>query len=194
MVSMKLLMAKAPPRSRDDVLTLLVRRSFDGEQAAYRELLGRLSEMLRPYIRRQLYRAGRPDHDAEDLVQEALIAIHAKWHTYEREAPIAAWAYAIARYKLIDFLRATARETRYLPLEEIVEIAAGGHESVEPAISARRTMARLPQKQRQAVELVRLKGFSIQEAAAMTGISEAAMKVSVHRGVKAIERSFEEPQ
>lgn len=177
-------------KNREDMLRLLVQRSFDGDQAAYREFLKHLSEVLRTYIRRQLYRVGRAEYDAEDLVQEALFAIHAKWHTYDRDMPVTAWAYTIARYKLIDFLRVTTNGRRDLSLDDIEEIPAGDHAAIDAAISVKKLVAALPDRLRQSIELVRLKGLSVKEAAVATGMSEAAIKINVHRGVKAIARAF----
>lgn len=177
-------------KSHEGTLRSLVQRSFDGDQAAYREFLKHLSELLRTYIRRQLYRLGRAECDAEDLVQEALLAIHARWHTYDRDMPVTAWAYAIARYKLIDFLRTTTNGARDMSLDDIEEIAAGDHAAIDAAISVKKLVAALPDKLRQSVELVRLNGLSAKEAALATGMSEAAIKVNVHRGVKAISRAF----
>lgn len=171
-------------------LSALLQRSFDGDQAAYREFLKGLSEVLRTYLRRQLYRVGRAEHDAEDLVQEALLAIHARWHTYERDIPVTAWARAIARYKLIDFLRKSTNGARDLSLDDIEEIPAGDHAAIDAAISIKKLVAALPNKLRQSIELVRLNGLSVKEAAAATGMSEAAIKINVHRGVKTIAREL----
>lgn len=169
---------------------MLVQRSFDGNQAAYRELLRSLSELLRAYLRRQLYRLGRAECDAEDAVQEALLAIHARWHTYDRDMPVTAWAYAIARYKLIDFLRRATNGSRDLPLDDIEETASTDDAAIDTAISIKTLIAALPDKLRQPIELVRLNGLSVKEAAAVTGLSESAVKINVHRGVKAIARAF----
>lgn len=177
-------------KNRERTLQLLVQRSFDGDQQAYREILRQLSELLRPFIRRQLYRVGRAECDAEDLVQETLLAIHTRWHTYDRDLPLTAWAHAIARYKLIDFLRATTPGARALSLEDIEDAAETDDPLIDAAISLKKLVAALPDNLRQPIELVRLRGLSVKEAAAATGLSEAAVKVNVHRGVKAIARAF----
>lgn len=184
---MKLVMVM---KNREAMLRSLVQRSFDGEEAAYREVLKHLSKVLRIYVRRQLYRAGRTECDAEDIVQEALLAIHAKWHTYDPDLPVMAWAYAIARYKLIDFLRMAATSARDLSLDDIEEIAIGDHTAIDAAISVKKLVAALPDKLRQPIELVRLKGLSVKEAAIATGMSEVAIKTNVHRSAKAIARAF----
>jgi RNA polymerase sigma-70 factor, ECF subfamily len=176
----------------EELLRSLVQRSFEGDQTAYREFLKHLREVLRVYIRRQLYRVGRAEHDAEDLVQEALLAVHAKWHTYDGDAPVTAWARAIARYKLIDFLRTTTNRARDLSLDDIEEPTSADEAATDAAISIKTLIAALPEKLRQPIELIRLRGFSVKEAAAMTGLSEAAVKVNTHRGMKSIMRAFED--
>ncbi len=174
----------------EDDFQLLLKRSFDGDKAAYGEFLTQLGEILRSYIGRQLYRVGRTECDADDLVQEALVAIHARWHTYDRAMPVTAWARAIARYKLIDFLRLRNGAGRDLPLNEIEDVVSGDSEAVDAAISVKKLLSRLPAKMRISIELIRLKGLSIKEAAVVTGMSEAAIKVNVHRGVKAISKFY----
>jgi RNA polymerase sigma-70 factor (ECF subfamily) len=176
----------------EESLRSLVQRSFEGDQAAYREFLTHLREVLRVYVRRQLYRVGRAEHDAEDLVQEALLAVHAKWHTYNGDAPVTAWARAIARYKLIDFLRLTTNRARDLSLDDIEETVSAEGTAMDSAISIKTLIAALPEKLRQPLELVRLGGLSVKEAAAVTGLSEAAVKVNTHRGIKSIVQAFDE--
>jgi RNA polymerase sigma-70 factor (ECF subfamily) len=88
-------------------LKSLMLASLDGHAASHRALLGRLSGRLRAYYRGKLARIGRGAVEAEDLVQEAILAIHLKRHTYDPAEPLTPWVHAIARYKLIDFLRRT---------------------------------------------------------------------------------------
>ena len=177
-------------KNSEDELRALLQRSFDGDQTAYREFLKRLSEVLLIYIRRQLYRVGRTEWDAEDVVQEALFAIHDKWRTYDRDMPVTAWARAIARYKLIDFLRKTRNASYNLGLERIEDIPGSDSAAVDAAISVSKLVGALPDKMRVPIELVRLVGLSVKEAATVTGMSEAAIKVNIHRGVKAMTRIF----
>src|SRR5437899_12045316 len=91
--------------------------SLDGEGASYRSLLDRLSSRLRAYYKGKLARAGRGAAEAEDLVQEVLLAIHLKRHTYDTGEPFTPWLHTIARYKLIDYLR-RIRTAASVPLDE----------------------------------------------------------------------------
>ena len=160
-------------------------RGLDGEHAAYQAFLQKLSAHLRAFLRRRLF--GWPD-DVEDLVQECLLAMHNKRHTYQSDQPLTAWVHAIARYKLIDLLRSkSGREALHDPLDDDLAIFA---ESSTDASDARRDLTglleTLPDRQRLPIEHVKLKGLSVTEAAALLGMSESAVKVGIHRGLKAL--------
>lgn len=171
-------------------LQVLWRRALDGDNAAYREFLTALSGKLRPYLRRQLARLGRDDGEAEDIVQEVLLAVHRKSHAYDSSVPVMAWAHAIARYKMIDFLRATGRSSSMLPLDQFEDLVATNASHVETELTVRTVLAALPEKMRRSIELIKIGGLSAREAAAVTGMSEAAVKVNVHRGIKAMAKAI----
>src|SRR5262245_55391935 len=110
-----------------------------GDARAYADFLREVAGSLRAFFRRRL--AQRPD-DVEDLVQETLLAMHNKRHTYEPRYPITPWLYAIARYKLVDLWRARAGvESLQEPFDEDEE-AFGSVADVE-ASEARRDLRRL---------------------------------------------------
>jgi RNA polymerase sigma-70 factor (ECF subfamily) len=154
-----------------------------GDRSAYARLLTELGAHLRRYFERRLGDAA----EAEDLVQETLLAVHAKRATYEPARPFTAWAYAIARYKLIDhFRRRGARPTS--PLDDSIHelFAPDDHEAAMASADLERLLATLPEGQRQAIRDTKLQGLSSAEAAARAGIAEGAVKVRVHRGLKAL--------
>jgi RNA polymerase sigma-70 factor, ECF subfamily len=156
-----------------------------GDATAYRQFLAALTCYLRSYLRKRIPHF--PD-DVEDLVQEILLAVHNARHTYRSDEPLTPWVYAIARYKLMDFFRARARcESLNDPIDNHAEIFAV---SVDEPFDARRDISKLmehlPDKQRLSILHVKLQGLSIAETAQLTGLSEAAVKVSVHRGLKAL--------
>jgi RNA polymerase sigma-70 factor (ECF subfamily) len=168
----------------DHLKTLLV-RGLGGDSRAYQAFLAELGRHLRGFLRRRLVRW--PD-EVEDLVQETLLAVHNQRHTFDTAQPVTAWAYAIARYKLVDALRRRARtDALNDPLDDATELFAVTDDA--PA-AARRDVGRLldtlPEKQRAAIVLTKLDGLSVAEAAARVGMSESAIKVSVHRGLKAL--------
>jgi len=170
--------------SEDRLRNLLV-RSIAGDSGAYHAFLKELSAHLRAFLRRRLVQL--PD-EVEDLVQETLLAVHNQRHTYNAEQPLTAWIHAIARYKLVDMLRRrTGREALNDPLDDEIDVLAA---SDTDAMDARRDLAKLleqlPDRQRLPIQYVKLDGLSVVEAARLTGMSESAVKVGVHRGLKAL--------
>jgi len=158
---------------------------LDGDAAAHRALLDKLSRRLRAFYKTRLERIGRGATEAEDLVQEALLAIHIQRHTYDPTEPLTPWIYAIARYKLIDHLRTTSSQLTDAPIERAAELfAQDDHVGAESAYDLRRLLDQLPSKMRQAIQCVKIDGLSVTEAASQCGISESAVKVNVHRGLK----------
>ena len=119
--------------------------------------------------------------------------MHNKRHTYQSDQPLTAWAHAIARYKLIDLLRSkSVREARHVPLDDDLSVFA---ESSTDASDARRDLAglleSLPDRQRLPIEHVKLQGLSVTQAAALLGMSESAVKVGIHRGLKTLGKRAE---
>jgi RNA polymerase sigma-70 factor (ECF subfamily) len=168
-------------------LKALMLASLDGDAASYRSLLDRLSRRLRAYYKGKLARTGRSAAEAEDLVQEAVLAIHLKRHTYDPAEPLTPWVHAVARYKLIDFLRRTRASSADAPIDEADTIMAhDDNVDAESSHDLKRLMQRLPEKMRCSIEAVKLEGQSIAEAANRCGISESGVKVNIHRGLKAL--------
>lgn len=170
--------------SEDGLRDLLV-RGLAGDASAYHAFLKELSAHLRAFLRRRL--TSLPD-EVEDLVQETLLAVHNQRHTYDAGQPLTAWIHAIARYKLVDLLRRRAvRDALNDPLDDELDVFAS---SDTEAADARRDLARLldrlPDQQRLPIVHMRLEGLSVVEVARITGMSESAVKVGVHRGLKAL--------
>ena len=166
-------------------LQALFIHSIDGDAAAYRALLAALARHLRAFLRRRLQRW--PD-EVEDLVQECLLAIHNQRLSYDIGVPFTAWVHAIAKYKLIDWMRRHARrDALHDPLDDADSLLAATDEDAGDARRDLATMlATLPDKQRRAIVLTKLDGLSVREAADALAMSEAAIKVSVHRGLKTL--------
>ncbi len=157
-------------------------RSLTGDGKAYDSLLRRLNCYLRAYYSRRLG-AGRAA-DAEDLLQETLVAMHARRLTYDTTRPFTAWVHAIARYKLIDHFRRTKRRAED-PLDD-ADILFGSEDAnaAEAQIDVEQLLRRLPEKTRRLIRDVKIEGLSTAEAAARHHMSESAVKVGVHRGLK----------
>ena len=154
-----------------------------GDEAAYRRALALIADRLRGYFARRM---GGLSPDVEDLVQECLLAVHNQRHTYQPDQVFVAWVQAIARYKLIDLLRArSGREALHVPLDdELAVFAASDTEASDARRDVMGMLHTLPDKQRRPIECVKIEGLSVAEAAARTGASESAIKVQVHRGLK----------
>ncbi|MBV9756346.1 MAG: sigma-70 family RNA polymerase sigma factor [Alphaproteobacteria bacterium] len=162
-------------------LKSLMVAALAADRAAYRLLLGHARERLQMFFRRRLLE--RPA-DVDDLVQETLIAIHTRRETFDTAQPFTPWMYAIARYKLVDYLRRSGRAIT-VPLEQAEELSVA---DAGAAADARRdleqALARLPERSRSLLGSVKLQGLSVAEAAARHGMSESAVKVGIHRSLR----------
>ena len=168
----------------ENTLHALLTRALAGDNGAYRQFLVHSAARLRAYFRRRLL---ADPGDIEDLVQETLLAIHNSRHTYRSSEPVTVWLHAIARYKLVDDLRArAARRASDLPLDEDAE--AAWVDAAPDAAEARRDLfvllQTLPERMRLPIVHVKLEGLSVAETAARTGMSESAVKIGIHRGLK----------
>jgi len=169
-------------RANEDQLRAWMIGGLDGDAAAHASLLRALVPLLRSFYRRRMS-AGADD--IEDLVQETLIAVHTRRGTYDRDRVFAAWLFAIARYKMIDQFR---RNRRTVPIEGLEDmlVAEGFEESSIARMDIDDLLSTLPAKQARAIRATRIDGASVAEAASAAGIGESDVKVSVHRGLKAL--------
>jgi RNA polymerase sigma-70 factor (ECF subfamily) len=156
-----------------------------GDAAAYRALLAKLVPRLRAYYKRRMM--GRSAEEAEDLVQETLLAVHLKRDTYDPDQLFTPWLHAIARYKLIDHLRSNKMSRMDVPIDDHQDLmAADDHASIEGTHDMGKLLGRLPRKTRQAIEAVKLEGRSVAETATRYGMTESNVKISIHRGLRAL--------
>jgi RNA polymerase sigma-70 factor (ECF subfamily) len=179
-------MADQNANADEQHLRTLFLGALDGNGTAYAAFLKQIAARLRAYLRRRLY--GWPD-DVEDLVQECLLAMHNQRRSYLRDQSVVAWAQAIARHKLIDLLRAkSAREQLHEPLDDDAEdlLAASADDETAARLDVLTLLADLPDRHRLPIVHVKLEGLSVAETARRTGMSESAVKVGVHRGLKAL--------
>jgi RNA polymerase sigma factor (sigma-70 family) len=166
----------------------LMLRGLDGDALAYRSFLQATSGHLRAFLRRRLQRW--PD-EVEDLVQECLLAIHNQRLSYDTGVPLTSWIHAIARDKLIDWLRRHARrEAQHLPYDEDDStqelFSSADAEAAEASRDLAALLHTLPAQQRDAIVHTKLDGWSVRDTASAMNISEASVKVAVHRGLKAL--------
>jgi RNA polymerase sigma factor (sigma-70 family) len=147
-----------------------------GDVSAYETLLADLAPWLRRYFGRRL-----PPAMTEDAVQDVLLAVHEKRHTYDPARPFGPWFAGIARYKWIDRLRSLKAEAVGLP-DDTVGIPDHG-EAVIAATTFNQLLAELKPAQAEAIRLVKLEGYSVEEASEATGQSASLVKVNIHRGL-----------
>jgi RNA polymerase sigma-70 factor, ECF subfamily len=170
-------------------LKALFLQGLSGDSAAHAAFLKAAAGLVRAFLRARL--RGQAD-DAEDLVQEVLIALHTKRASYDPAYPVTAWMYAIARYRLIDFVRARNRRGVAIDIDDAGDDAALSVAPAADAGMAKRDVTRLlqalPVKQSSAIKLVKLYDLSVREAAAKLGLSESDIKISIHRGLKTLMR------
>jgi RNA polymerase sigma factor (sigma-70 family) len=163
-------------RLTDSDWRALMMAAQSGNAAVYRRLLGEVGAWLRRYYVRRL-----PSAMVDDAVQEVLLALHEKRHTYDPSKPFGPWLAAIARYKWIDRLRAMKAASMEELSDDLPVLDHG--ESVQSARSLEVLLNRLKPAQAEAIRLVKLQGLSIEEAAARTGQTIALVKVNIHRGL-----------
>lgn len=177
--------AMAVMSANEQRLRQLLLQGLAGEAQAYHVFLKDLGAHVRAFLRRRL--ASLPD-EIEDLVQDTLLAVHNQRHTYRADQPVTAWVHAIARYKLIDLLRSrSVREALHDPIDDDMELfAASDTEAADARRDVAQLLEQLPDNQRLPIVHTKLEGLSVAEAARATGMSESAVKVGVHRGLKAL--------
>ena len=168
--------------------SILMARGQVGDRDSYRRLL----EQITPYLRSVAGKSHRNRSDVEDAVQDVLLTIHAIRETYDPTRPFGPWLLAIANRRIIDSLRKQGRRRlreRVLTLEhESMPIV---QENVYEKLNDQQldsALKGLSPGQRQAIELLKLKEMSLKDAAATTGLSIAALKVTTHRALKSLRK------
>lgn len=173
-------------RGRDDEWTGLMRSANAGDGVAYRRLLEAVTPVLRAATRRGLTRAGQPPDQAEDIVQDILLAVHLKRHTWKPDAPFAPWLFAIARNKLIDALRRRGRRV-FVDIDDFSDTIASP--PAEDRVSASEVavhLGSLPPRQRDVLQAIAVDSASIKDTATKLSMSEGAVRVALHRGLASL--------
>ena len=179
-------------RERDDEWTAWMRQAVAGDGDAYHRLLKAITPVLRAASRRGLARAGQPPDQAEDIVQEILLAVHLKRHTWDANAPFAPWLFAIARNKLIDMLRRRGRRV-FVNIDDFSETLADTPPA--PTVSAGEVEAQLktlPQRQRDVLQSIAVEASSIKQTAEKFAMSEGAVRVALHRALASLTAKLRE--
>ena len=171
-------------------LSTLMRAARRGDDEAYRRLLTEVATWLRGIARRGLATAGRGSDDSEDIVQETLLAMHLKRDTWDETQPIEPWLRAIAHHKLVDHLRRRGF-ARHLDVEDFADtLAAPVDADTDGAADARHLLSGLPERQRRIVESISMEGQSARDVGVRLGMSEGAVRVALHRALKALADAY----
>lgn len=179
-------------REGEDEWTGLMRLAISGDSAAYHRLLRAVTPVLRAGARRGLARAGQPIDQSEDIVQDILLAVHLKRHTWDVNAPFAPWLFAIARNKLIDALRRRGRRV-FVNIDDFAETIPD-----EPPAETASTneiaslLQTLPPRQREVLQSIAVESTSIRDTAAKFAMSEGAVRVALHRALTSLTAKLRE--
>lgn len=171
----------------DERLSAQLRAALSGDERAYRAFLEGVAFLLRSVVRRRLGQAHGVD--PEDIVQETLLAIHLKRHTWRTDAPVGPWIHAIARYKMVDALRRRGAAVR-LDIADFENVLATEEQETVSEREISRALENLTTGQRKVVSPISVEGRSISETAAELGMKETAVRVALHRGLAAIAARF----
>jgi RNA polymerase sigma-70 factor (ECF subfamily) len=162
-------------------------RALQGDGCAYHELLVSLTSALRNVVRARARAAGL---DAEDVVQEVLLALHSKRCTWVQGTPVAPWVAAIARNKIVDALRRRGQRTS-VSIETVIEtLSSEDDENASQVLDVERALARLNPRQREVVRGVSLEGRTAQDVGERLHMSEGAVRVMLHRSLRTLAAMF----
>lgn len=146
--------------------------------------------MLRSVVARGFARYQIGQEESEDVVQEALLALHLKRHTWDESQPLLPWVSAIARHKTIDSIRRRGRRA-YLPIEDVSNVlAADPHVQAANSFDAERIVATLKGRQREIVHAISMEGVTARQVAQRLGMTEGAVRVALHRALQSLARTF----
>ena len=169
-----------------DPWSAMMKAAMAGDERVYRRLLEELGRSARAMARAAFARARLGDADVEDAVQETLLAIHLKRHTWDPGQRLGPWVNAIARHKIIDSMRRRGAR-RAEPIEDFEDFLAAPETEDPHALSdARKLMETLNPRQRDIVQSISLDGQSIAATATRLGMTEVAVRVALHRALKAL--------
>lgn len=178
---------------KEGLLAGLMRSAQNGDGAAYARLLRELVPLLRIGVQRRL--RFLPQHDVEDIVQDVLISLHSVRATYDPQRLFLPWLFGIVKNRVADSARRYARrgvhEVSVDPASvTFSEVAANSEETYGDPEALAQALQSLPARQREAIEMVKLRGLDLKEAAAASGTSVGALKVTVHRAIKSLRRTM----
>jgi RNA polymerase sigma-70 factor (ECF subfamily) len=172
---------------REQLWAEAMRAERRGEAVVYERMLKELASTLRRSLASRLVRVGFGAHETEDLVQEILIGLHNKRHTWNPARPFLPWLHTITRYKFIDFMRRRRNDTRRrvdLPLDDWLEMVdPPADEAIRSTWELDRHLAVLPVGQRKVVRAIAVEGASVRNVAQELATSEGVVRMTLHRAI-----------
>jgi RNA polymerase sigma factor (sigma-70 family) len=178
----------ASGQTSEQVWSALMRAALSGDQAAYHKLLNAITPHVRGVARRCLNGVTGPV-DAEDIVQETLLAVHLKRSTWDPALPFTPWLNAVVRHKVIDAYRRKGGRIE-LEIDSVANVIAAPHDGGEVNLDVETALQSLDQRQRSIVEQISLQGRSAAEVAVALDMTEGAVRVALHRALKALAAKF----
>ncbi|KQV84430.1 sigma-70 family RNA polymerase sigma factor [Rhizobium sp. Root1220] len=171
---------------REEAWSEWMRGALKGDTKAYHRFLAAVTPHLRAMARRRCDQLGAPASEAEDVVQEVLLAVHLKRGTWDAARPIGPWLSTIVRNKLIDSLRRRGRHVN-VPIEDVIAtLEADEQTDALDRLDAERMLARLRDPQRDIVRSISIDGAGVRETAERLNMTEGAVRVSLHRALKSL--------
>jgi RNA polymerase sigma-70 factor (ECF subfamily) len=179
-------------KAQDAEWSKLMRAAIAGDEAAYRKLLADLSHVLRGVVRRGFAGVGVARDDVEEVVQDVLLAIHLKRHTWDTGLPLGPWVLAIARNKMVDALRRRGRRPEVSVDFTQIDFAGEDQQAAIDAHDVTRVLNGLPERNREIVKAISIDGHSARDVAARFGMTEIAVRVALHRSLKTLAETYQE--
>lgn len=187
---------KQDPQGRSEEELRLARwmeEAQHGDSASYRHLLNELGGMMERFVERAVKRSSKNADAsvAHDIVQEILVAVHNKRHTYDPARRFLPWVFGIARHKLVDWQRKHYSDLNRLVFDEVIDDPTSPHDSFvsllsgdgEPSAEVHDLLGKLSERERTVLELTKIQGLSVAETAEKTGLSPSNVKVLTHRAI-----------
>jgi RNA polymerase sigma-70 factor, ECF subfamily len=176
---------------RDQQLAQLLTRAQGGDQAAYESFLREASEVLRAFLAKRMTSAG---DRVEDVLQETLLTLHRARHSFLPGRPVGPWLYAICQHRVAEFYRRHRRIEAFEMPTDLHEIAVADESQPEAeglGAMVWEALLKLPRKQREIIECLKLRDLSVKEVAVQAGMSESAVKITAFRGYEGIRKMLD---
>jgi RNA polymerase sigma-70 factor, ECF subfamily len=170
----------------------LIEATISGDDEAFTELVQRHKRKVFRIVARFV----RNDLELDDICQEVFIKVYQNMRKYRRDAPFEHWVSKIAVNACYDELRKQRREGYKVSLEDVT-LSLKDHASEEISSGEawkilKQALARLRPEYRLVITLLNLEEKSVREVSALTGWSEANIKVRAFRARKELKRILED--